>query len=507
MLTNILEMRGITKIFSGVVANDNVSLEVQQGEIHALLGENGAGKSTLMNILYGLYEPDAGEMLYKGQPLRLGGPGDAIAKGIGMVHQHFMLVPTFTVAENMMLGTEATRGLTLDKQRVIQQVEELSARYGLKVDPNAMVGEITVGQQQRVEILKALYRGAELLILDEPTAVLTPQEVSELIGVMRSLVEQGKTIIFITHKLKEVLRICHRVTVIRRGKTIATQDTAGATPEELAALMVGREVNLKVPKQPITPGEPLLAVEEVEVGSGSGPLAVKGVSLTVRAGEIVGIAGVDGNGQSELVEAITGLRRPASGRVLLGGQDVSRWSVTNRTKAGLAHIPEDRHARGLVLDFSVAENSVLGRHRQPSYARAGWLSLKSVQETAVRLIKEFDVRPPLPQAAARGLSGGNQQKLIIAREMDRQPKVLVAAQPTRGVDVGAIEAIHRRLVEHRSQMGGVLLTSLELDEILSLSDRILVMYEGQIVAEVRPEDTSEEELGLLMAGGKKAVAT
>lgn len=501
-LTNILEMRGITKIFPGVVANDNINLQIRQGEIHALLGENGAGKSTLMNILYGLYEPEKGEILFKGAPIRLRSPADAISRGIGMVHQHFMLVPPFTVAENIMLGAEATRGLSLDRRAVVRKVQDLSAKYGLRVDPTAKVEEISVGQQQRVEILKALYRGAELLILDEPTAVLTPQEITELISVMRALVDQGKTIIFITHKLKEVLRIADRVTVIRRGKTIETRETAGATPDELAALMVGRNVSLQVAKTPSNPREDLLKVEQLSARSNRGLPALREASLTVRAGEIVGICGVDGNGQTELVETITGLRKATGGRVMLNQAEITRWTVSQRTEAGLAHVPEDRQQRGLVLDFTVAENSVLGRHRRSPYSRSGWLALDAIAKTAQRLIGEFDIRPPLPDVAARGLSGGNQQKIIVARELDRKPKVLVASQPTRGLDVGAIESIHKRIVEHRDQGGGVLLVSLELDEILSLSDRILVIYEGQIVAEVRPEETSEEELGLLMAGGK-----
>ncbi|MFO7173157.1 MAG: ABC transporter ATP-binding protein [Bacillota bacterium] len=512
---NILEMRGITKRFGPVVANDGIDLEVREGEIHALLGENGAGKTTLMNILYGLYQPDAGEIRYKGQPVTITDPNRAIALGIGMVHQHFMLIPPFTVAENIVLGHEPGSRTRLDRAGAVEKVRALSQEFGLKVDPTARVENISVGMQQRVEILKALYRGAELLILDEPTAVLTPQEVQELIGIMRRLVQQGRTIIFITHKLKEVLRIADRVTVIRQGRNVATLDISGRgapgpvsppTEAELAALMVGRAVSLQVEKGPAKPGEPVLEVEGLECLGPRGLPALKGVSLTLRAGEILGIAGVDGNGQTELVECLTGLRRPTAGRIRLRGQDITRLPVRKRFELGLAHIPEDRQKRGLVLDFTVAENAILGRHYRSPYCRLGAMAWQQVTAHAQRLIRDFDIRPPLPGTRAGALSGGNQQKLIVAREIDKEPVVLIAAQPTRGVDVGAIEAIHRRLVAERDRGRAVLLVSLELDEILALSDRIAVMYEGRIVAEMPAEEATEETLGLLMAGGSRSRA-
>ncbi len=494
----LLKLKGITKRFGSLVANDRIDLEVRQGEIHALLGENGAGKSTLMNILYGLYTPDEGEIEWKGKPVRLDGPGHAIRLGIGMVHQHFMLVPVFTVAENIVLGREPG-GQLLDMKKAIADVEEISRRYGLHVNPRAKVEEISVGQQQRVEILKALYRGAELLILDEPTAVLTPQEVQELGQIMRSLVQQGKTIIIITHKLKEILAFADRVTVIRRGKKIATVDARSQTEDELAALMVGREVKLRVDKTPAQPGEPVLQVENLSVKDAGGSLRVNDVSFEVRAGEIVGIAGVDGNGQTELIEALAGLRRASGGRVLLGGKEITNLPPGEIRESGLGHIPEDRQRRGLVLDFSVSENAVLGQQRK--YASWGMLQYDKMKELARQIIEAFDVRPPEPEYRARALSGGNQQKVIVGREMLREPDLLVAAQPTRGLDVGAIEFIHKRLIEARDRGKAVLLVSLELDEVMNLADRILVMYKGQIVAEVPAHEATEEGLGLLMAGG------
>jgi len=499
----MLKLTGITKRFGSLVANDHIDLEIREGEIHALLGENGAGKTTLMNILYGLYAPDEGTIEWKGQPVQIRSPSEAIALGIGMVHQHFKLVPVFTVAENIILGKEPP-GFKLNMRQAIENVRKLSEQYGLVVDPEAKVESISVGQQQRVEILKALYRGAELLILDEPTAVLTPQEVEELGQIMKSLVAQGKTIIIITHKLKEVLQLADRVTVIRRGKKIATLDTAGQTEDELAALMVGRRVMLQVPKGPANPGRVILEVQELNAVNQRGLPAVRDVSFTVRAGEIVGICGVDGNGQTELVECLTGLRRAKSGRILLNGKDLTHMNPGQIRAAGLGHIPEDRQRRGLVLDFTMSENVVLGSQRQ--YASWGVMNMRRMTALAQEIIKAFDVRPPEPSYRAQSLSGGNQQKVIVGREITRNPDLLVAVQPTRGLDVGAIEFIHRRLVEERDAGKAVLLVSLELDEILSLSDRILVMYKGQIVAEVPAHEATEEGLGLWMAGGGGARA-
>jgi general nucleoside transport system ATP-binding protein len=494
----MLKLTGITKRFGNLTANDHIDLEVRAGEIHALLGENGAGKSTLVNILYGIVAPDEGTIEWKGKPVIIEGPRHAIALGIGMVHQHFMLVPVFTVAESIILGAEGG-GMTLDLKQAEATVARLSHKYGLEVDSRARIDAITVGQQQRVEILKALYRGAELLILDEPTAVLTPQEVLELGQILKQLVAQGKTIIIITHKLKEVLHLADRVSVIRRGKKITTVDAQGKTEAELAALMVGREVTLKVSKAEARPDKPVLEVQELSASNDRGFPAVQKVSFTVRAGEIVGIAGVDGNGQSELIEAITGLKRGAHGRVLLEGRHVLGLGPKAIREAGVGHVPEDRQKRGLVMDFSVAENAVLGSQRQ--YSNWGMLNFGMMRDLAQKIITAFDVRPPEPGWLARGLSGGNQQKVIVGREILRNPKLIVAVQPTRGLDVGAIEFIHRRLVQERDSGKAVLLVSLELDEVMALSDRILVMYKGQVVAEVPGAKATEEGLGLLMAGG------
>jgi general nucleoside transport system ATP-binding protein len=502
----VLELRGITKRFPGIVANDNVDFDLRHGEVHALLGENGAGKSTLMNVLYGLYHPDEGEIVINGKTAELGTPKAAIENGIGMVHQHFMLIPVMTVAENIVLATEPTHnGVLLDYGAAEKRVREISTRFGLAVDPRALVHDITVGQQQRVEILKALYRGADILILDEPTAVLTPQEAQELFAIIRSLTEQGKSIIFISHKLNEVTEIADRITVLRRGKKVETLPAAGATEEGLARLMVGREVLLRVEKGPPAPGEPLLTVEGLVVEDDREIEQVRGVSLEVRAGEIVGVAGVDGNGQTELIDAITGLRRPKAGRVVVDGVDVTNANARHSLDAGLGHIPEDRQRRGLVLDFSLAENLALHDYDHPPSSRFGWLYPKRLLAKAAKLIGEFDVRGGGPQTRAGGLSGGNQQKVILAREIDRNPKVLIAAQPTRGLDVGAIEFVHRRLVAERDEGRGVLLVSLELEEILSLSDRILVIFEGKIVGEF-PPGVSEEELGVAMTGGGRKAA-
>ena len=497
----LLELRAITKRFPGVLANDDVNFDLRRGEVHALLGENGAGKSTLMNILYGLYTPDSGEILLDGKPTDLGSTKAAIEHGIGMVHQHFMLIPVMTVAENIVLATEPRHmGVLLDYDAARKRVRELSERYGLAVDPDARIDRITVGQQQRVEILKALYRGAEVLILDEPTAVLTPQEAQELFEIIRSLKSQGKSIIFISHKLNEVLDIADRITTLRRGVVVDTIPAAGATEEALARMMVGREVLLRVDKHASTPGAPLLQVEDLRVIDDRGLEAVRDVSFEVRGGEIVGLAGVDANGQSELIDAIAGLRHPASGRIVVDGHDLTHANAKESLDAGVGHIPEDRHRRGLVLAFSLTENIALHGYRSPPNSRYGILNPIAMLNRARRLLKEFDVRGGQPSTPAGALSGGNQQKVVLAREIDGDPKVLIAAQPTRGLDVGAIEFVHRRLVEQRDAGRAVFLVSLELEEILSLSDRILVIYEGRIVGEFPPTAT-EEELGFAMTGG------
>ena len=501
--STVLELRGITKRFPGVVANDHVDFDLRAGEVHALLGENGAGKSTLMNILYGLYKPDEGEVVLKGKPVVFGSAKDAIDRGIGMVHQHFMLIPVMTVAENIVLEVEPRKaGVLLDYDQAVERVREISTRYGLAVNPTAKVENISVGQQQRVEILKALYRGAEILILDEPTAVLTPQEAGELFAIIKSLQEGGTSIIFISHKLNEVLEIADRITVLRRGKMIDTVPREGATEEGLAKMMVGREVLLRVEKPPPQTGGVLLEVRDLNVDDDRGLPAVRDVSLSVRAGEIVGIAGVEGNGQSELIEAITGLRSASSGEVAVAGQVVPHPTARRMLDVGVGHIPEDRQRRGLVLEFSIAENIALHDYNKPPASRFGWLFPRRLIQRARSLIREFDVRGGGPQTAGGALSGGNQQKVVAAREVSRDPKVLVAAQPTRGLDVGAIEYLHRRLVEERDEGRAILLISLELDEILSLSDRILVMYEGRIVGE-HSGDVTEEEIGLEMLGGRR----
>lgn len=498
-----VEMRGIVKRFPGVVANDNIDLDIHRGEIHALLGENGAGKSTLMNILYGLYKPDAGEIRIDGQVVHFSGPNMAIRHGIGMVHQHFMLVEPFTVAENIILGNEPRQGMKLDRRQAIAKVEELSKKYNLHVDPHARIADISVGMQQRVEILKALYRGAELLILDEPTAVLTPQEADELIVTMRQLVAAGKSIIFISHKLKEVLRSCDKVTVIRRGKKITTLPTAGASMNELAALMVGRDVQLTVSKTPATPGDPVLKVENLQALNNRGLPALRDVSFTVRAGEIVGIAGVEGNGQTELVECISGLRSATSGRIEVNGQQVANLPPRQVQEAGVAHIPQDRQKHGLVLDFTVAENIIMRKYFQPPFCQSLFINQRVTDEYADKLVAKYDVRTPSVQTLARSLSGGNQQKVIVAREIEQNPDLLIAAQPTRGLDVGAIEFIHNQLLQQRDAGKAILLVSLELDEIMALADRILVMYEGQIVGELSDAEATEEKIGLLMVGEQR----
>jgi len=498
----VLELRGITKRFPGVLANDRIDFDLRRGEVHALLGENGAGKSTLMSILYGLYTADAGEIRLNGERVEIHSPRDAIERGIGMVHQHFMLIPVMTVTENIVLANEPVHaGILLDEATAEKRVAEVARTFNFAVDPHARVQNITVGQQQRVEIMKALYRNAEILILDEPTAVLTPQEAQELFQILSTLTEEGISVIFISHKLNEVLEIADRITVLRRGKKISTEPREGATETGLARLMVGREVLLRVDKKPSEPGEPLLSVQDLRALDERGLEAVRGVSFEVRAGEIVGLAGVDGNGQAELIEALSGLRRPIDGRVLIAGKDVTGAPARDVLDLGLGHIPEDRQRRGLVLEFNLAENLALHDYRKPPNSRLGWLFPTRLIRWARRLLEQFDVRGGGPYTRASALSGGNQQKLVLARELARDPRVLLAGQPTRGLDVGAIESVHRRLVEARDRGKAVLLVSLELEEIFSLSDRILVIYEGRIVGEY-PPDVTEEALGIAMTGGR-----
>lgn len=498
----IVEMKGISKSFPGVQANYNININIKQGEIHVLLGENGAGKSTLMNILYGLYTPDEGEIFVKGKKVKIISPNIAISLGIGMVHQHFMLVPPFTVAENIILGLEPKKGFILDLDKAIKDVKELSNKYELKVDPYAKIQDISVGMQQRVEILKTLYRGAEILILDEPTAVLTPQEIGELGIILKSLVSQGKSIILITHKLKEVMVMSDIVTIIRSGKVIDTLKTSETNIEELAEKMVGRKVSLTVKKETANLGETILQLKNIKALDNRGLEAVKGVSFEIKSGEILGIAGVDGNGQNELVQTITGLRKATEGEIKLENKDITNKSPKEVIEAGVGYIPEDRHNRGLILDFSLAENAILGTHRKSGFKKNLGLDYKKIREHSRKLIEEFDVRTPSEKVYAKALSGGNQQKLIIAREFDREPSLLVASQPTRGLDVGAIEYVHKRLIEQRDKGKAILLVSLELDEILALSDRIAVMYDGKIVDIVDAKVATETELGIMMAGGK-----
>ncbi len=498
----VIEMLNIRKEFPGIVANNNVNLQVKEGEIHALLGENGAGKSTLMNVLFGLYQPEKGEIKVRGEKVSVSDPNVANQLGIGMVHQHFMLVDTFTVTENIVLGSEPRKGVTVDIKKAEKEVSELSKRYGLNVDPKAKVRDISVGMQQRVEILKTLYRGADILIFDEPTAVLTPQEIKELINIMKSLVSEGKSIILITHKLKEIMQVCDRCTVIRKGEGIGTVDVSGTNPDELASLMVGREVNFKTEKNPAEPKETYLSIHDLYVKDSRNVDMVKGLNLNVREGEIVGIAGIDGNGQSELIEAIAGLRKSQAGTITLHDNVITNLSTRKVTQAGVSHIPQDRHKYGLVLDFPIGDNMVLQTYYQQPFSKKGVMNFKNIYEKAKALIKEYDVRTPNELTKARALSGGNQQKAIIGREIDRSPDLIIAAQPTRGLDVGAIEFIHRKLIGERDKGRAVLLLSFELDEIMNLSDRIAVMFDGQIIAEVKPEETNEQELGLLMAGNK-----
>ncbi|MEW6286948.1 MAG: ABC transporter ATP-binding protein [Chloroflexota bacterium] len=500
-MTNVLELRGITKRFPGVLANDHIDITLREGKILALLGENGAGKSTLMNILYGLYKPDEGKIIVRGEEVEIHGPNDAIARGIGMVHQHFMLVPVMTVTENVMLGVEPTKnGLFLDKAKVAARIREISDQYGLEVDPDAYIKDLPVGIQQRVEIIKVLYRSADILILDEPTAVLTPQEVEGLFKIIRSLIEKGKSIIFITHKLKEVLKIADDITVLRLGKVVGSISPQDATPEILASMMVGREVNLVVTKQPAQPKEAVLEVKNLYVRDERQNLTVNGISFDVRKGEVLGIAGVQGNGQTELVYALTGLLPIESGEIHLLGQPVHRNTPRNILERGVAHIPEDRQRHGLILSFPVHDNLVLCTYYKPPFAKGINLQEKVIYENAEALVKQFDVRTPSIFVNVGGLSGGNQQKVIVAREFSRPIQLLIASQPTRGLDVGSIEYIHSQIIKKRDEGTGVLLVSSELDEILALSDRIAVMYKGHIMDILDANKVNKEYLGLLMAG-------
>lgn len=501
---NIIEMLHITKEFPGIIANDDITLQLRRGEIHALLGENGAGKSTLMSVLFGLYQPEAGEIKKNGEVVRINNPNDATALGIGMVHQHFKLVDVFTVLENIILGAETTKLGFLQKKEARKKVEELSEKYGLKVDLDAKVEDITVGMQQRVEILKMLYRDNEILIFDEPTAVLTPQEIDELMATMKEFAKEGKSILFISHKLNEIMAVADRVTVLRKGKYIGTVDTKDTDKQSLSNMMVGRPVQLQVEKKPAKPGEAVLEVEHLCVPSKSHKRdAVHDVSFTARAGEIVCIAGIDGNGQSELVYGLTGLEKCSGGKVTLCGHDISHASIRHRG-TDMSHIPEDRHKHGLVLDFTLEQNMVLQRFRESRFQNVGFIKKGEVRKYAETLIEQYDVRSGQgPITTARSMSGGNQQKAIIAREIDRDKPLIVAVQPTRGLDVGAIEYIHKQLVAERDKGKAVLLVSLELDEVMSLSDRILVMYEGEIVGELDPKTTTVQELGLYMAGAKR----
>lgn len=499
---NVIEMIDVTKRFGDFVANDKINLQLRKGEIHALLGENGAGKSTLMNILSGLLEPTEGEIHVNGKLEKIDSPSKAANLGIGMVHQHFMLVDAFTVAENIILGSETTKGLALDLKTAKKKIMELSEKYGLAVEPDTLVRDISVGQQQRVEILKTLYRGADILILDEPTAVLTPAEIVELMQIMRNLIKEGKSIILITHKLDEIRSVADRITVIRRGKSIETVDLGDKTNQELAEMMVGRSVSFITAKDKAQPKEVVLDVKDLKVKEARGSYAVKGLSLQVRAGEIVGIAGIDGNGQTELIRAITGLMKVDSGTVSVKGKDLTNWRPRKITEESVAHVPEDRHRDGLVLQMTVAENMALQTYYKAPLSKFGFLDYNKINGRARELMTEFDVRGAGELISAASLSGGNQQKAIIAREIDLNPDLLIVSQPTRGLDVGAIEYIHKRLIQARDEGKAVLVVSFELDEILNVSDRILVIHDGKIQGEVSPETTNKQELGILMVGGK-----
>jgi ABC-type uncharacterized transport system ATPase subunit len=501
----IIEMLHITKEFPGIIANDDITLQLRKGEIHALLGENGAGKSTLMSVLFGLYQAEKGEIRKNGEVVQINNPNDANSLGIGMVHQHFKLVEIFTVLENIILGVEPNKMGFLQKKEAREKVVSLSKQYGLHVDPDALIERISVGMQQRVEILKMLYRENEILIFDEPTAVLTPQEIDELMDTMRGFAKEGKSILFITHKLNEIMSVADRCTVLRKGKCIGTVDIKDTTKEELSRMMVGRNISFTVDKKEAAPGEVVLSVDHLTVPSGKGKKnAVEDVSFEVKSGEIVCIAGIDGNGQTELVSALTGLEKLSKGKITLCGNDITKVNIRKRSKAGMSHIPEDRHKYGLVLDYNLADNLVLQRYWQPKFQKNGFIKRQEVRSYAEKLIEKYDVRSGQgPITIARSMSGGNQQKAIVARELDKEHKLLVAVQPTRGLDVGAIEFIHKQLVASRDAGEAVLLVSLELDEVMDVSDRILVMYEGEIVGELDPKTATVQELGLYMSGAKR----
>ncbi|CAM5185333.1 Nucleoside ABC transporter ATP-binding protein OS=Ureibacillus acetophenoni OX=614649 GN=SAMN05877842_104209 PE=4 SV=1 [Ureibacillus acetophenoni] len=496
----VIEMLGIRKQFGNFVANNNITLQVKKGEIHALLGENGAGKSTLMNVLFGLYQPEAGVIKVNGKEVKITDPNVANRLGIGMVHQHFMLVENFSVTENIILGNEPTKAGTINIKNAAKKVQELSERYGLNVDPYAKIEDISVGMQQRVEIIKTLYRGAEILIFDEPTASLTPQEITELIQIMKLLIQEGKSIILITHKLQEIMDVSDRVTIIRKGEGIGTVNTSETNPTQLAEMMVGRQVTFKTEKKDPNPTDTVLKIENLVVADNRGIEKVKGLNLEVRAGEIVGIAGIDGNGQAELIEAITGLRKVKNGKVILNNKDITGFKPRKITEAGIGHIPQDRHKHGLVLDFPISHNIALQTYYKEPISKGGIMDYKKIKSIAGKIIEEFDVRTASDMSLARALSGGNQQKAIIGREITRNPDLLIAALPTRGLDVGAIEYIHKRLIEQRDKGKAVLLISFELDEVMNVSDRIAVIYDGAIIDTVIPKETNEQELGLLMAG-------
>lgn len=503
-MSYVVEMLNIRKEFPGIVANDNITLTLKKGEIHALLGENGAGKSTLMGVLFGMYQPEQGIIKIREKEVRIGNPNVANQLGIGMVHQHFKLVENFTVTENIILGSEPLKGMVLDIDKAAKRIAELSKHYGLNVDPHAKIEDISVGMQQRVEIMKMLYREAEVLIFDEPTAVLTPHEIEELMKIMRNLINEGKSIIIITHKLKEIKAVADRCTVIRRGKGIGTVNVKETSEAQMAEMMVGRQVNFKVDKKASTPGEVVLQIDSLSVKNNRKVLGLKNFSIEVKRGEIVGIAGVEGNGQSEIVEAITGLRKAESGKILLKGQDITNIPIRQRIESGIGHIPEDRHRRGLVLDYTLENNMVLEVYNKPPFAKAGLLNGAAIKKYAKSILENFDVRSGEGGASiARTLSGGNQQKAIIGREMELDPDLLIAVQPTRGLDVGSIEYIHKRLIEHRDKGKAVLLVSLELDEVLQLSDRIAIVNNGELIGTVNASETNENEVGLMMAGVSK----
>ncbi len=503
--TTFLRMENITKTFPGVVANDRVNLDVRHGEIHALLGENGAGKSTLMNVLYGLYQPDSGQIYLNDQPITIHSPDDAIAKGIGMVHQHFMLVPPLSVTENVMLGLPGDKRILLNHQAARARILEISEAYGLEVDPNALIWNLSVGIEQRVEIIKALYRGAKLLILDEPTAVLTPQEIEGLFEIMRRLVSDDNSIIFISHKLDEVMEISDRVTVLRDGVAVQTVNTADTNKAELARLMVGREVLFRLEKPPVEPGQVVLDIKDLVVNDDRHLPAVRNLSLQVHRGEVVGLAGVDGNGQRELAEAIAGLRQPQRGIIAINGRDTTRLGAGELLRFNIAYIPEDRQREGLVLGFKLSENFIVKSFRRPPFSVRGFLRSGSIGEHAKRLINRFDIRTPNAEVEAKTLSGGNQQKVVVARELSEEPDLIVAAQPTRGLDVGATEFVRNQVLEQRSRGAAVLYISTELEEIFNLSDRIAVIHRGEIMGIVRPDQVTPEELGLMMAGTHRTV--